>query len=86
MTTILLPPSHLSSISDGDTPEVKMGLRMLGIDAPELHFPQTQSPVTQNPVLLNLPKTNAYKNLPAGLRDHLKGAWREWGRAKPSGA
>ena len=23
----------------GDTPEVKMGVRLLGIDAPELHFP-----------------------------------------------
>lgn len=40
MPLIQLPPSHLLSISDGDTPEVEMEVRMLGIDAPELHFPQ----------------------------------------------
>jgi endonuclease YncB( thermonuclease family) len=37
-TLIVLSPSSLLSISDGDTPEVKMGVRMLGIDAPELHL------------------------------------------------
>jgi endonuclease YncB( thermonuclease family) len=37
-TSIVLSPASLLSISDGDTPEVKMGVRMLEIDAPELHF------------------------------------------------
>jgi hypothetical protein len=36
---IQLTPSQQLSISDGDTPEVKMGRRMLVIDTPELPFP-----------------------------------------------
>ena len=39
MPLALISLSSLLSISDGDTPEVKMGVRMLGIDTPELHFP-----------------------------------------------
>ncbi len=31
MPLILLSPSSLLSISDGDTPEVKMGVRMPGV-------------------------------------------------------
>jgi endonuclease YncB( thermonuclease family) len=35
-TPVIMPPSRLLSISDGDTPEIKTGVRLLGIDAPEL--------------------------------------------------
>jgi len=79
MPNIPLAPSHLLSISDGDTPEVKMGIRMLGIDAPELHFPGTQSPASQDGLLAGLPKTAAWKDLPKGLRDHLKDRLEEGG-------
>jgi hypothetical protein len=71
MPLILLPPSRLLSISDGDTPEVKMGVRLLGIDAPELHFSLGSSPESQDPVFAKLPKLKAYKNLPKALRDYL---------------
>ena len=73
MANVPLAPSHLLSISDGDTPEVKMGIRMLGIDAPELHFPGTQNPADQDGLLAGLPKTAEWKGLPKGLRDHLEG-------------
>ncbi len=71
MPVFLLPPSRLLSISDGDTPEVKMGLRMLGIDAPELHFPLGSDPVSQDPVLEALPKTAAWAKLPKDLQHYL---------------
>jgi endonuclease YncB( thermonuclease family) len=71
MPLIILPPSRLLSISDGDTPEVKMGVRLLGIDAPELHFPLGSTPEAQDPVFAKLPKLKAYKNLPQALRDYL---------------
>ena len=69
---ILLSPSSLLSISDGDTPEVKMGVRMLGIDTPELHFPGTGSPDRQDPALAGLSKSAAFQNLPGELREHLE--------------
>ena len=71
MPLIVLPPSLLLSISYGDTPEVKMGVRLLGIDAPELHFPLGSSPESQDPVFAKLPKVKVYKNLPQALRDYL---------------
>jgi endonuclease YncB( thermonuclease family) len=40
MSLITMPASHLFSFPDGDTLVIKMGVRMLGIDAPELHFPE----------------------------------------------
>lgn len=49
MPVIVLALSRLPSISDGNTPEVKMGRRMLGIDTPELHFSMGSGPVSQNP-------------------------------------
>lgn len=72
MSLILLSPSSLLSISDGDTPEVKMGVRMLGIDTPELHFPGTGSPDRQDPVLARLPGTAAFQKLPKALREYLE--------------
>lgn len=71
MPVIQLAPSRLLSISDGDTPEVKMGIRMLGIDTPELHFPLGSDPVSQDPVLEGLPKTAAWQKLPKALQDYL---------------
>lgn len=72
MPLALLSPSSLLSISDGDTPEVKMGVRMLGIDTPELHFPGTGSPDRQDPVLVKLPSMTTFQNLPKELRDYLE--------------
>lgn len=39
MPLIVLNPSRLLAISDGDTPVVGLPVRLLGIDAPELAFP-----------------------------------------------
>ncbi|HNT16731.1 MAG TPA: thermonuclease family protein [Acidobacteriota bacterium] len=72
MSLILLSPSSLLSISDGDTPEVKMGVRMLGIDTPELHFPGTGSPDRQDPIIVKLPSTAAFQKLPKALREYLE--------------
>ncbi len=72
MPLALLSPSSLLTISDGDTPEVKMGVRMLGIDTPELHFPGTGSPDRQDPVLVKLPSTAAFQKLPKALREYLE--------------
>ncbi|HQO19985.1 MAG TPA: thermonuclease family protein [Acidobacteriota bacterium] len=72
MPLALLSPSSLLSISDGDTPEVKMGVRMLGIDTPELHFPGTGSPDRQDPALARLPGTAAFQKLPKALREYLE--------------
>ena len=84
MPLILLPPL---SISDGDTPEVKMGVRLLGMDAPELHFPLGSDPVCQGPFSAKLPKLKVYKDLPQALRGYLtprlEGAGtrqKKWGR------
>lgn len=71
MPLIPLPPSRLLSISGGDTPEVKMGERMLGVDAPELHFPLGSSPESQDPVFAKLPTLKAWQSLPQALRDYL---------------
>ena len=46
-----------------------MGVRMLGIDTPELHFPGTSSPDKQDPVLVKLPKNASFKKLPKGIRE-----------------
>jgi endonuclease YncB( thermonuclease family) len=71
MSLITMPASHLISISDGDTPEVKMGVRMLGIDAPELHFPEGRDVAQQDDVLAGLPKLAAWQALPKELQDFL---------------
>ena len=71
MSLILLSPSSLLSISDGDTPEVKMGVRMLGIDTPELHFPGNSNPEKQDPILLKLPEKDVFKKLPEELKNYL---------------
>lgn len=55
MPLLLLPPSRLLSISDGDTPEGKMGVWLLGSDAPELHFPLGPGPVSQEALTLLSP-------------------------------
>lgn len=72
MSLILLNPSSLISISDGDTPEVKMGVRMVGIDTPELHFPGNSSPEKSDPLLAKLPSTAQFKKLPKELREYLE--------------
>lgn len=71
MPRIRLEPAKFLRVSDGDTPVVEMGVRMLGIDTPELHFPGNSSPAIQDAPLEALPKTAAWKALPKGLRDHL---------------
>jgi endonuclease YncB( thermonuclease family) len=71
MPVIPLTPSRLLSISDGDTPEVKMGLRMLAVDTPELHFPAARDPASQDPLLEALPQTAAWQKLPKALQDYL---------------
>ena len=69
MPIIVLAPSRLLSISDGDTPEVKMGVRLLGIDAPELHFPLGSSPESQDPVFAEFPTLRAWQSVTQALGD-----------------
>jgi endonuclease YncB( thermonuclease family) len=71
MSLITMPASKLLSISDGDTPEIKMGVRMLGIDAPELHFPEGRDVAQQDAVLAGLLKLAAWKALPKELQCYL---------------
>ena len=86
MPLIILSPSRLLSISNGDTLDVKLGVRMLGIDSPELHFPEGKDVAKTDPLLAGLPKNAAFKKLPKELRAYLaprlKGAGsrqKEWG-------
>ena len=60
------------SSTDGDTPTIQTPVRMLGMDAPELHFGGASE---TNPGKFDLPfesfLKNAGRTLPAGLQKHL---------------
>ena len=86
MLRFKLEPAKFLRVSDGDTPVVEMGVRMLGIDTPELHFPGPADPSRQDGALAGLPKSAAFKALPRALREHLAprlegaGSWQaRWG-------
>jgi endonuclease YncB( thermonuclease family) len=46
------------STTDGDTPTIQITIRLLGIDAPEIHYPGTQKPSAFDSKLENLLKTH----------------------------
>ena len=48
-----------------------MGVRMLGIDTPELHFPGNSNPEKQDPILAELHKSALFKKLPEELKNYL---------------
>ena len=48
------------SNTDGDTPTIQLTIRLLGIDAPEVHYPGTQKPSTFDTKLENLLKTHRH--------------------------
>ena len=41
-----LRTNSLISITDGDTPYIRMSIRMLSIDTPEVHYPNNSDPAT----------------------------------------
>jgi endonuclease YncB( thermonuclease family) len=59
------------SNTDGDTPTIQMTIRMLSIDAPELHFPGTTKPSGLDDELEGL-LAGAGQNLSPGLRAYLE--------------
>lgn len=60
------------SATDGDTPTVELPIRMLGIDAPELHYAGADDahPAKYDAALASF-LTNAGKQLEPGLKQHL---------------
>lgn len=70
-TSLIMPPSRLLSITDSNTLEVKLGVRLTAIDSPEMHYPEGHDVALQDPVLVTLPKLAAFKNLPEELRAYL---------------
>jgi len=82
MPIVSLPykPEHLAfcdkpvwvSATDGDTPTLQFPIRMLGIDAPELHY---EGAVATTPGKFDAPfntfLSDAGKDLDAGLKQHL---------------
>lgn len=50
--------AHWLGAPDGDTPSVQITIRLLGIDAPETHYPGTQKPSAFDSKLQNLLKTH----------------------------
>jgi endonuclease YncB( thermonuclease family) len=64
----------LTRITDGDTPFIEMGIRMLSIDTPEVHYPGTAKPSKHDALLENLGKRlseGEFPNIPTKLRKHL---------------
>ncbi len=60
------------SNTDGDTPTIQLTIRLLGIDAPEVHYPGTQKPSAFNSKLENVLKTHRAQFKTKGLRDFLE--------------
>lgn len=46
------------SATDGDTPQILMAIRLVGIDAPEIHYPGTQKPSAFDSALEHLLQTH----------------------------
>ena len=60
--------------TDGDTPFVEMAIRMLSIDAPEVHYPGTSKPSKHDGALAKLGKAlagGAHPTIPKRLRERL---------------
>lgn len=56
---------------DGDTPEIQITIRLLGIDAPEMHYPGTTKPNSFDKKLERLLETHRLQFRSRGLRDYL---------------
>ncbi|MCS6936617.1 MAG: thermonuclease family protein [Candidatus Bipolaricaulota bacterium] len=56
---------------DGDTPEIQLTIRLLGIDAPEMHYPGTTKPSAFDRKLERLLETHRAHFRSRGLREHL---------------
>lgn len=56
---------------DGDTPSLQLAIRLLGIDAPEVHYPGTTKPNTFDKKLQRLLETHRAQFRSRGLRDYL---------------
>lgn len=63
--------AHWVSAPDGDTPTVQLTIRLLGIDAPEIHYPGTQKPSAFDSRLENLLKTHRRAFKTKEFRDYL---------------
>lgn len=70
-TSIIMPPSRLLEITDANTLEVKLNIRLFAIDSPEIHYPEGRDVSLLDPVLEGLPKLAAWKGLPEELREYL---------------
>jgi endonuclease YncB( thermonuclease family) len=70
-TSIIMPPSRLLEITDANTFEVKLNIRLFAIDSPEIHYPEGRDVSLLDPVLEGLPKLAAWKSLPEELREYL---------------
>ncbi len=58
-------------VVDGDTPEIQLAIRLLGIDAPETHYPGTTKPTAYDKKLERLLDTHRAHFRSRGLRDYL---------------
>ncbi len=57
--------------TDGDTPTIQLTIRLLGIDAPETHYPGTQQPSAFDATLENLLKTHRRAFKTEAFREYL---------------
>lgn len=63
--------AHWVANTDGDTPTIQLTIRLLGIDAPEIHYPGTQKPSAFDSQLENLLQTHRRAFKTRELRDFL---------------
>ncbi len=59
-------------VEDGDTVFINEGIRMLGIDTPEIHFPGRSNPSNHDDALEALSRELAQRGVNAGLASHLR--------------
>lgn len=57
--------------TDGDTPTVALNIRLVNVDAPEVHYPGNTKPSKHDKILANLLQTHGGM-FPPGLRAYLK--------------
>lgn len=70
-TSIIMPPSKLLEVTDANTLVMRLDIRLINIDSPEVHYPEGRDVALQDKVLEGLPKLAAWKNLPEELRGYL---------------
>lgn len=70
-TSIVMSPSRLLDVTDANTLEVKLSIRLFAIDSPEIHYPEGRDVSLMDPLFETIPKLAAWKNLPEELREYL---------------